>query len=327
MMKGRSYRSTLEVAKWLSAKDCLRSANVSAVWLQVCESSELWLLFLEGKLCTPNPGLSPKAFYRCYHNPLPLLTPKHLYLYIPDTRVWQRLPLSISIPTARTSSWVVTPGGYFLVSGGFNGTGYLANSQEVKTKAFQIHQSGLVVSVKSMRYRRMCHGMLVVNNVCYVFGGYNGFDAMTATEKLSLECLTAKTEWVAMRAMLGPRYCCNPCEYQGAVYLIGGVTFDSELFHPLTETFEAIELSVEMGNSCAVVKQDELVVLLTTHIYRKGREGWSTAQRKQSAAYGNLKPVLRDGKCWIMDARQELVAVELNLDTGDTLYSTSPQTK
>ena len=319
-----SYRSALEVAKWLSAKDCLVSVSVSATWWRVCESSELWLVFLEGRLCAPDPGLSPKAFFRCHRNPLPLLTPKHLHLYIPDTRVWQTLPLSISIPTARTSSWVVAPAGYFLVSGGFQGTGYLVNSREVKTTAFQVHQSGLVVPVQSMLYRRMSHGMIVVNNTCYVFGGHNGFDAMTATEKLSLGCLTAKTEWVAMQAMLGPRYCCNPCEYHGAVYLVGGVTFDSELFHPLTETFEAIELNVAMGNSCAVVRQDELVVLLPTEIYRKDREGWRKTQREQQAAYGNLKPVLRDGKCWMLDARQTLVALEINLDTGDIVYSTSP---
>lgn len=320
-----SYRSVLEVAKWLPPKDCLLSASVTATWRQACDSSELWALFTEDSLFAPSPGLTPKALFRCRRNPLALFSPKHLHLYIPDTQLWQLLPLSSSLPTARTSSWAVTPTGYFIISGGFKGIGRRAHSREVKATAFQVHQSGLVVTLQPMVYRRMCHGMLVVNDICYAFGGHNGFDAMTATEKLSLVSLTAKQEWVGMRAMLGPRYCCNPCEYRGAIYLVGGVTFDSEVFYPLTETFEELDLKVSMGNSCAVVMQGELIVLLPTEMHRKGEGDWRTEKQKRQRTYGNMKPVLRDCRCWIAEAYEGLTLFEVSVGSGETLSSISPQ--
>jgi hypothetical protein len=148
---------------------------------------------------------------------------------------------------------------------------------------------------------------------------------MTATEKLSLVSLTAKQEWVGMNAMLGPRYCCNPCEYQGAIYLVGGVTFDSEVFYPHTEIFEELDLKVSMGNSCAVVMQGELIVLLPTETHRKGEGDWRTEKRKRQRTYGSMKPILRDCRYWVAEAFEGLKLFEVSVESGETLSSFSPQ--
>lgn len=319
-----SYRPILEVAKWLAPQEALLSGPlVSSIWLKAFDSSELWDLYLDCAQLSSTAYQPSKDAYRAGHHVLGLISPTTLFLFDPHQRSWRQVELSTKIESIRTASWALTSVGAFICTGGCVGAGFDNEPGQVLRSACCIYQSGIVTALPSMVNGRKRHGTIALKGHCYVFGGNNGHRGVTVTEKLRLE---EGENWGKMADMGSPRYSFNPCEYNGMVYLAGGVTSNCELFNPSTDTFTPIQPILKVEYSSAIVLNGDLAVLTPSRVYSE-KEEWQWKEKARSAAYGNMNPVVRHGICFIAEAYLEFCVVEVDMSTGKLSRNAPPSSQ
>lgn len=310
-----SYRSILEVAKWMSPQHTLQSGSlVSTQWCRACNSQELWNHYLDQAHFSKRIHRPAKEEYRVGCSTIPLVSPSVLYLFDHWECTWREVSLDRKLDTIRTASWTFVPPGRFLCSGGCESFAEEDEPAPGLTSAYMISQLGTVSELPPMRIPRKRHGTIALGECCYVFGGSDGYSGMVTTEKISLK----DGQWVQMADMACPRLGFNPCVYQHQVILVGGMTLFSEAFDPVTETFSDFHLNLKSSNTCSLLLRDRLVVLTPTKVYRGGQ--WQ--DKPWSVAFGNMNPKGVGSVCYLPEALVEFHVVAVDVDTGDVVRYT-----
>lgn len=322
-----TYRSVLEVAKWIEPKDSLLStAVVSRVWHKAASSEELWQVYVENlKLETNSDFASFKDVYHFCRRLPALISPTTLHLFLPNSRMWRNVPLTSPIIVDKSSSWAQVSEGNFICTGGGAGQDTHSDADADFNVAFKVLRSGVVGVLASMNVKRKWHGSIAVKGRCYVFGGVSGGQDISSTERLSLEDVDSGS-WVRLSDMLSPRSSFNPCERQGSIYLLGGKTSQCEVFYQTSETFEQLPFSLQCGHTSTVEVEGRLVVLLSTAMLREVRDG-EFRQQSHHWQYvcGNMNPVLSGNECYIPQAYNHFSIFELNMTTEELVKISVPQ--
>jgi len=314
-----TYRSVLEVTKWVAPKDSLLStAVVSRVWHKAASSEELWRAYVESLDLETNSDLSSfKDVYRFCRRLPALIAPTTLHLFLPKSRMWRSVQLTSRILVDKSSSWALASEGYFICTGGGAGVNFNSDASDDYDVAFKVQQSGRVSVLACMNVKRKWHGSIAVKERCYVFGGVSADQDISSTEKLSLE--DAESEpWIQGSDMLSPRSSFNPCVHEGSIYLLGGKTANCEVFHCESETFDALPLSLDYSHSSSVEVKGRLVILLCGKMLREVEAGqFSEQNHSWNYVCGNMNPVISGNFCYIPQAYDNFNIFELNLTTEE----------
>lgn len=309
-------RCCLELLKWVSPQDILLIiSQLSAFWLALTETRELWRVLGEEAGIIPDPQMSPKEAFRYCRKRLALITSSSLHSFALNTLLWHSQPLSIRVQVDSSSAWAITPECAFICSGGGRA------SLEVISYAYKIRQSGAVRTLNSLRCPRMSHGTIAVCGYCYVFGGQiDAWEATTSVEKIKLERVVNE-EWSRVGYMRSARYNFTPCEYQDKVYLAGGMTELVEVFHPVSERFEGLSLLVEDTAAVASISQGRLVVLTRKNMYVETSGVTEKKSRpKIEDISGNMSAVLHQRCIWVVQAEKLFGVDQINLETLETSH-------
>ena len=111
------------------------------------------------------------------------------------------------------------------------------------------------------------HGVLTYSNHVYVLGGGNR-NWLNSCEKYNLQQHT----WTHLPSMNEPRWCFNPCLFNGSIYLCGRSIF-LEAFSPQNEQMLPFQLSMPVSSYCCMYVEDNLLVVHLNHNILKFRAG------------------------------------------------------
>ena len=259
--------SLLEVAKWSSPRDTLLHFSlVASAWASVCDSEELWAVFMSARefLTRPSATITDKAWYQLLHQrsgALPLIRKQEMTLFDCRQGRWRRkVKLEQSIQADEVSASTVLPDGSMLCCGGGSGP-----TESNWSSAYRLTNSGTVQVLQDMNMAREAHGIICFNDIIYVFGGQSDSGPqLQSGEKLLLGDVTTlqRRQWGLLPNMLAPHSHFNPVEYRSMFYLIGGFNRTSEMFNPIDEVFTPLPLVIsDPQHTWCVVYQDTLVIV------------------------------------------------------------------
>jgi len=238
-----TFRSSLEVLKWLSPKAVLSEyCIVSKAWAHACHSDELWITFFDTE---ETPALkscsSFQAGYRhshCSPFSLFLINKQSIDIFNVRKKKWvRRVRIQRRLPTDTASAYVVLPDGALLICGG---------GDPVLAATLRVDLNGVVVELQPMEQERAEHGIIQTQSKVYVFGGENNSGLLKSFESLEWEYLTdlPTSRWKELGSMQNERKLFKPCVYKGLIYLYGGFTPSFETYDPATNQCLNLSLSI-----------------------------------------------------------------------------------
>lgn len=121
--------------------------------------------------------------------------------------------------------------------------------------------TGQVNSLPSLRTARENSGLIVYNQVAYVFGGSNEALSWPESSLKSSESFQFPLKgWKSIGDMSENREFFNPCLWRREIYLCDGGTMD--IFNPENSSFRALSVHLSQKGSVSVyIRSDSLVVL------------------------------------------------------------------
>ena len=191
--------------------------------------------------------------------------------------------------TCSNSSYVVLDRTAVLCCGG-NGiphTDIASKMGAASSQVFTVHiTNGTVDSLAAMSIARERCGLIVHNQVAYVFGGtdrrFYGSIAPCATTCESMAL--ASNAWGRLDDMNVAKWSFNPCLWKREIYLCDN--FTAEIFNTENRSFRAIQAEfAKTRDACTYVWGDQLVLVTAEWVIRLGyRDGDLEVGRKQQKA-------------------------------------------
>lgn len=239
-----TFRSVLEVFKWLSPKEVLTEwCTVSQAWCRASDSDELWITFFDTEETPVLKSCSSfKAGYRhshCSPFSLFLINKQSIDVFNVRKKKWvRRIRIQKRLPTDTASAYVVLPDGSLLICGG---------GDPVLATTLRVDLNGVVTELQPMERVRAEHGIIQLQSQVYVFGGENDSGLLKSFERLEWEYLTEiqTSEWVKLGNMGSERKLFKPCAHNGLIYLYGGFTPIFEVYNPATNQFSHLSVSIK----------------------------------------------------------------------------------
>ena len=237
-----TYRSLLEVLKWLSAKDVLcEKAAVSEHWSHTSESNELWQSLLDSHHPSSPLDLSayspPKLVFQhlLKSRYIPLLLPQSIPRWDLTRKQWLP-PVQLTEPIVTSDpSIACLPGGDLVLAGG-----YYTPGRCYAGETYAIYDYSTVKRWPALILPRCRHGIVSFRGTIFVFGGRSKLGNLRAFEKLPKNSLF----WSASGEMAEIRVFFTPCVLDFRVYLCGGGTNTIESFDPPSEQFTTVPVSI-----------------------------------------------------------------------------------
>jgi len=201
-------------------------------------------------------------------------------------------------------------------------------SNEVFTAALT---TGLIETLPSMLVAREQCGLIIYDQVAYVFGGTDRGAVRSAACGVACELLrlNAATAWEALGNMNTPRVAFNPCLWRKEIYLCDGCS--AEIFAPTSRLFRPIALDFPgKAGACVYVFRDELVVLGSSRVSKLKYEGGalvissrdydgysSTVSHCQPVVWGSKVYLYWHGKVTVVEADTWQKLEEKQVDRQD----------
>ena len=234
-----------------------------------------------------------------------------LRIYQVPENYTKTVTLSISFTDGIRNCWL-SPRTALLVGGG----SYLHHLPVTADVFLLDAQVCSVTQQMSMSEARFSPGLICVNGVALVFGGYNGSPLATC-EKFNSEIKT----WASLPCMSTPKYSFSPVQYRNKVYLPCIVTVKSvlEAFLPEENRFEVAQMELPTSSNCslAFMHEDVLVVLSCNNFLwhwnpTTNKSGRSGLEYKNSRLSSCPVAVVEDKVYWVEFNTGDLAS--LNLD-------------
>ena len=296
--KGKMKRSCMEVLKFSSAEDILRSTSqVCALWRELSNDNELWYELL-GQDCES--GLGPKESYRETRRlRLAIFNPQlqELQLYCCSSSSEVSFPLPSDCLFTWNSAHVFLDSRRILTCGHQRSL-YSSDSFLICIPSQSCQQ------IANMTEERVGHGIIAVNKIAYVFGGYG--------PKKSCESLGLDLTWRKLpQDMTSARAWFTPCADQQSIYLCGGGVGFCERWDIISECFFDLPLklpsdycsacSAYYKNCVVIVTNTDLHVYNTTShisasvVYSLGQDTWANSP---AVIYRDVLYIERDESGW-----------------------------
>lgn len=241
-------RVILEILKYCSASSVLlHLSQVSHLFASQSTQAELWLELL-GAAYSPLSPLPPKEQFRVVKTRyFPVLTATRFLKFNVYSHVWKSLPILMEY--SEDISLAVTIMGDVFVTG-----------VHTQPDTFSISQyTGEVKGLNHLLQHRICLGVIQCEGNIYAFGGMIDQVAVPAAEVYE----NTLKQWRCLPNALNKRYSFTPTHYKAAIYLVGGLSAQSERFYPSTEAYDSLGLDIMTYYCCiSLFKGSELVVLL-----------------------------------------------------------------
>lgn len=303
------YRSILEVLKFTSPKDTLRTTPVSATWLKASDSFELWTEYFPFYTSISPPKLAYRKWLFARRN-LVYVGGQKVKVYNCVQRKWTgESRLSREVEVSYCAGAVLLDCGEKVM---------LCGGGDVSIRPFQslsvtylVDLTGTVTTLHSLNVCRANHGIIEVNEAVYIFGGTQKMGLMSgnvsATERIISPFVG--NSWEILPEMPNPDWGFNPCNHYEVIYLPG-----KEPSHLYIQTFDTrnflytrlnITISkVSSGQMTLCRYGEELVVLQTQRVTVVDVVREVIVMEKVlggTFANGAMSPVVYAGKLWYVD--------------------------
>jgi len=256
-----SYRTALEVGKWLEPLDVVKSyGKVGALFRRVAAAEELWLTFIlavQPDFRRHNSSEEPaQAYYwrECIKK-LPELSCETLKLhYLPTCQQVIRL-LSRPIRLDPESVYLLLPDDRVFLCGGALNLTYLIDSV-----------TGTVAESAPMLVERSNPGLISIEKSVYVFGGQRRGDSLRRAEKW-------QNDWRDLPKMSFGHYSFSPCRLDASVFLF--TSAGCEVFKVRIEAFSALELRLGIAHAGVItgIVHNQLVLVSKNTVMRIAVKG------------------------------------------------------
>lgn len=170
------------------------------------------------------------------------------------TRLASTVFISSSTPFLPQSSYASVCYNVLFLCGGIQADGYS------NCAAFLNSETACCIELPPMNVRRARPGLCILNNVIYIFGGFNGA-YLKSSEKFNI----STKSWEILPDMLEARAAVTACSVGSSIYLTGGFSISIEVFHPFLDppcyTKLPFSITVQCTEGLMFSYNDEILIL------------------------------------------------------------------